>query len=136
MSFYRYIDDLFLIWTGTKDRLLEFVQSLDDNDFNLKFTFKFDHGQIPFLELSIIKQPDGTLGNDLYRKPTAGNTLLHATSAHPKPLVCSIPFAQYLGLRRNCTLESDFRLQANALRKRLLLRGYSRTRCDVKNKLR
>ncbi|PIO35638.1 hypothetical protein AB205_0077340 [Aquarana catesbeiana] len=55
---------------------------------------RFDHGQIPFLELSIIKQPDGTLGNDLYRKPTAGNTLLHATSAHPKPLNKFGPFRE------------------------------------------
>lgn len=38
LVWYRYIDDLFLVWTGMKDRLLEFVHSLDDNDFNLKFT--------------------------------------------------------------------------------------------------
>lgn len=63
----------------------------------------------------------------LYRKPTAGNTLLHASSAHPKPLVCSIPYAQYLRLCRNCAQEEDFYVQAAALREHLLLRGYSWT---------
>lgn len=127
LLWYRFINDLFLVWTGTRDRLLEFVNNLNDNDSNLKFTFNFDNGQTPFLNLSIIKQPIGTLGTDLYRKLTAGNMLLYATSAHPKPLVRRIPFAQYLRLRRNCIPESDFRTQANALRERLLLRGYART---------
>lgn len=125
LLWYRFIDDL--VWTRMKDRLLDYIHNLNDNDFNLKFTFKFDTDQIPFLDLTIIKQRDGTLGTDLYRKSTAGNTLLYATSVHLKPLVRSIPFAQYLRLRRNCTLESDFRIRANALRERLLLRGYSRT---------
>lgn len=109
LLWYRFIDDLFLVWTGSKDKLLDFLHELDDNDLN------------------IIKQQDGTLGTDLYRKPTAGNTLLYATSAHPRSLVRSIPYTQYLQLRRNCTLEGDFRIQAKALRERLLLRGYSST---------
>lgn len=68
---------------------------LDNNDFNLKFTLQFDDDQIRFLDLVIIKQPEGTLSTDLYRKPTGGNTLLYATT--------------------------------NALRERLLLRGYAST---------
>lgn len=122
---------MLLVWTGTRDKLLSFVQLLDVNDFNLKFMFQFDKDQIPFLDLVIVKQLDGTLSTNLYRKPTAGNTLLYATSAHPKLLVRSNPFAQYLRLHRNCALESDFIIQANALRERLLLRGYSRT--NLKN---
>lgn len=62
----------------------------------------FDNVQIPFLDLYIFKQPDGKLNTNLYRKPTAGITLLHASSAHPSPLVRSIPYTQYLHLRRNC----------------------------------
>lgn len=127
LLWYRFIDDLLLVWTGPRDKLLQFLHKLDTNDLNLKFTFKIDTKQISFLDLNIIKQPDGTLGTDLYRKPTAGNTLLFATSAHPTPLVRSIPYAQYLRLRRNCSQESDFKLQAKALRERLLLRGYSST---------
>lgn len=63
---------------------------------NLHFTFNLDDTHIPFLDLLIIKNSNGTIGTNLYRKPTAGNTLLEASSAHPRPLVRSIPYAQYL----------------------------------------
>ena len=127
LLWYRFIDDLFIIWTGSSESLLEFVQMLNVNEFNLRFTVVFDENRVPFLDLVVIKQTDGTLHTDLYRKPTAGNTLLYASSAHPKPLIRSIPFAQYLRLRRNCTLPTDFKTQADALRVRLLARGYTHT---------
>lgn len=50
---------------------------------------------------------------------------MHADSVHPLPLVHSIPYAQYLRLRRNCTYDVDFKHQARELRERLLQRGYS-----------
>lgn len=67
--------------------------------------------------------PDGQLSTDLYRKPTAGNTLIHTSSAHPHPLT-SITYAQYLRLCRICMDEVDFHQQANALHERFLQRGF------------
>lgn len=67
------------------------------------------------------------LCSSLYRKVTAGNTILHASSFHPKPLVNSIPHSQYLQVRRNCSDDNTFLIEAAKLRDRLLLRGYSRT---------
>lgn len=103
------------------------MQALNKNTDNLYFTYTCNATQIPYLDLMIIKNPDGTLGTDLYQKPTAGNTLLHALSAHPKSLVCSIPFAQYLCLHKYCAQDEDFLLQAASLRESLLLSGYSCT---------
>lgn len=39
----------------------------------------------------------------------------------------SIPYSQFLRLRRNCTLDADFHLAANDLSLRLHQRGYSRS---------
>lgn len=108
LCWYRFIDDLFIVWTGSRTLLNEFIKALNHNSDNLYFTYTFDATRIPYLDLMIIKNPDGTIGTDLYWKPTAGNTLLHASSTHPKSLVRSIPFAQYLHLRRNCAWDEDF----------------------------
>lgn len=116
-----------MVWNGSLAQLNQFIQLLNVNSMNLHFTVNLDDTQIPFLDLLIIKNPDETLGTDLYRKPTAGNTLLYAYSAHPKLLVYSIPYVQYLQLSRNCTREEDFYIQAASLHERLLLRG--RTSC-------
>lgn len=63
----------------------------------------------------------------LYRKQSAGNTILHATSAHLEPLLESIPYRQFPRLKRNCTLDNDFHIAANELYQRLHSRKYSRS---------
>lgn len=65
-----------------------------------------------FLVVKIIKNINGSH----FRKLTAGNTILHATSAHPQPLVQSIPYSQYLRLRRNCSTDDSFSLETNPLK--------------------
>lgn len=57
-------------------------------------------------------------------KPMTGNTLLHASSSHPTPLIHSLLYAQYLCVHRNCTTEKDVKTQAAMLRHHLLARGY------------
>lgn len=127
LSWHRFIDDLFVIWTGTEQLLKEFVQLLNTNQFNLHFTFTFDNCSISFLDLNISKNISGQLVTDLSCKPTAGYTLLHASSSHPRPLIRSIPYTKYLRLRRNCTEDGDFCKQADALRECLLSLDYSPT---------
>lgn len=81
--------------------------------------------RIEFLDVSIHKDDTGMITSSLYRKPTAGNGILHASSFHPKNLIRSIPFGQYLRVRWNCSDESTFKREADNLRTRLLARGYS-----------
>lgn len=59
----------------------------------------------------------------LYCKPTVGNSVLHASSFHPEPLLTSIPYSQYLRTRRNCSDEISFKREAKILQNRLLERG-------------
>ncbi|XP_040196440.1 uncharacterized protein LOC120929221 [Rana temporaria] len=122
----RYIDDVLVVWTGGADLLAKFMEYLSINNYNLKFTIQSDTKSIPFLDLKISVNDDGTLSTNLYRKETAGNTILHYSSSHPRSLVRSIPYSQYLRLRRNCAKEEDFEKEASALYSRLLLRGYSK----------
>lgn len=111
----------------TPEALHAFIQIMNQNKFNLYFTMTFNDTSITFLDLSIRKSMDGPPSSGLFRKETAGNTILHASSSHPKPLVLSIPYEQYLRLRRNCSTDIEFVCEANKLRERLIDRGYSST---------
>lgn len=62
----------------------------------------------------------------LYHKPTAGNIILHLSSFHPRPLVLSIPYGQFLRICHKCSSDEDFKREAEDLRDRLLVWGYSR----------
>lgn len=101
--------------------------ALNYNQFNLNFMVDNDLSKVTFLDLQIFKGSDNFLATSLCHKETASNTLLHAASAHSPSLIQSIPYAQYIGLRRNCPHLSDFKTQAQLLRSRLLFRGYSKS---------
>ncbi|XP_040206073.1 uncharacterized protein LOC120937139 [Rana temporaria] len=122
----RYIDDIFIVWDGPEEDLLAFFNALNINDFNLTFTMIHDKNTLTFLDVKLFIDPDRYLRSTLFRKATAGNTILHFDSHHPIPLKSSIPYGQYLRLRRNCSTDSLFREEADQLQTRLLTRGYSR----------
>lgn len=82
---FRYIDDLLIIWMESKDELLSSLNAPYVNEFNLKFT------QISFLDLTTMIDDGGDLVTDLYRKPSSGNMIIHASSLHPTPLIHGIP---------------------------------------------
>ncbi|XP_056406730.1 uncharacterized protein LOC130298192 [Hyla sarda] len=124
----RYIDDVLMIWQGTTDELESFMRQLNHNTKNIKVTYSYDYTSIPFLDVTLIKDSNGFLQTDIYRKPTATNTYLHATSAHPKHVVKAIPVGQYLRIRRICSSDERFEEQAKLLQKRFKERGYSQ-RC-------
>ncbi|KAM8930720.1 LOW QUALITY PROTEIN: uncharacterized protein RCH25_006654 [Pelodytes ibericus] len=119
----RYIDDLLFIWQGDLVSLSNYLTYLNCNDINLKFTLEYNPDAIAFLDIKLShdKQKICTTG---YRKPTAGNTILHYTSCHPEHVTRNIPYGEFLRARRNCTSIIEFENQAEALRKRFADRGY------------
>lgn len=88
---FRYIDGILMIWTGTVTSSEQFIQQLNSNGFNLKFTYEWQKDNISSLDLTIYRDVSNTLATKLYRKSTAENTLLHTGSGHPISLVHSIP---------------------------------------------
>lgn len=77
-----YVDDLVLAVPKNK---IEFVVSCFNN-FNskLKFTVEIEkHNMLPFLDVCIIRNEDGTISTDWHRKPTASGRTLNYLSNHP-----------------------------------------------------
>ena len=46
----RYIDDLFLIWTGTKEQFKDFVTNLNSQHPSNKFSYQISDKSIDFLD--------------------------------------------------------------------------------------
>jgi len=103
----RYIDDLFLIWTKGREELDKFITHLNTRTSYFKFTSEISSSTVTFLDTSISIQGK-TLVADLYTKPTDSHNYLYYDSAHPQRCKDSIPYSQFLRLKRICTKEEDF----------------------------
>ncbi|XP_053555986.1 polypyrimidine tract-binding protein 3 [Bombina bombina] len=98
--FKRYIDDLILIWGGSRHDLGEWLQSLNQQKKNLKFKINCDNTTIDFLDLRLIKV-DNRLTTTLFHKDTDRNSLLEATSCHHPSLKRALPKSQLKRVVRN-----------------------------------
>lgn len=92
---------------------------------NIWLTYIVDPKTSSFLNLHISIVGD-RLTTCTYRKLTAANTLLQASSHHPDHLVKGIPMGQFLQIHRNCSRDDDFHREAGEIRfSRFRDRGYS-----------
>ncbi|CAJ0927082.1 unnamed protein product [Ranitomeya imitator] len=105
--------------------LCEVVTMVIDHYLKPLLTYKAGRN-VEFLDLSIKIDEQGSLFTDLFRKPTATNSFLHATSAHPPATIRGIPVGQFLRAKRICTNPEDFNSQSADLSRRFLERGYSK----------
>ncbi|CAJ0966647.1 unnamed protein product [Ranitomeya imitator] len=122
-AWWRYIDDIFLIWTGTEDLLHDFHQYLNTVDDTIKFTLVYSKTDIQFLDVNV-RIEGNKLSTQLYVKPTDKNDLLSFYSQHPKRMKESIPYSQLMLIKR---IESDENSLENSLQRvmtRFLDRGY------------
>ena len=86
-NFYmRFIDDIFLIWTGTTDQLMKFKQQIHDVHPSVKFDFNFFNKEINFLDTVIYKTQSAKLETKLYRKESNRQAFLHGKSENNEPL--------------------------------------------------
>ena len=123
-NFYvRFIDDIFLIWTGTTDQLMKFKQQINEVHPSIKFDFNFSNKEINFLDTVVYKTQSGKLETKLYRKESDRQAYLHRKSEHPESLKRSIPFSQALRLRRICSTNNEFQDSCDKLRNKLIERG-------------
>ena len=125
----RYIDDIFLLWTGSDTQWDTYFDYLNSFHNTIKFTTNLSSSELPFLDISI-KLLDGYLVTDLYTKSTDAHAYLHFSSCHPHHCKHNIPYSQMLRLRRICSRDEDFRLRSSELSKYLLDRGYKKSIID------
>jgi hypothetical protein len=119
----RYIDDCFCIFQGTEEELLAFIAHLNSCSPSIQFTTEYSKDEVNFLDTTI-KIIDRMLISDLYCKPTDSHNYLQYSSAHPKKCKDSIPYSQFLRIRRICSRIEDFDKHVIIFSRHFHRRGY------------
>ena len=73
IAFYkRFIDDIFMIWTGTEKEFLDFMAEINKLHKTIKFTCSYDftNKSTTFLDTTVTIWEDGSITTDHFRKPT------------------------------------------------------------------
>ena len=126
LIWWRYIDDIFLVWEHGESALRDFIAELNAFHPSVKFTSEWSYNCINYLDVSVSKKEDGTLLTDLYTKPTDTHQYLHWTSCHPFYCKKLIPHSQALRLGRICSERGKFDERCKDLENWLCERGYNR----------
>jgi hypothetical protein len=122
---WRYIDDVFFVWTHGEAALLEFIRLCNDIQPAIQLTFDYSISKVNFLDVSVMIEK-GRVVTDLYRKPTDTLQYLHFDSCHPVEQQVPIAYSQALRIRKICSRKSDAEQHCRELRNALLRRGYPR----------
>ena len=123
LIWWRYIDDIFLLWTHDEEKLNDFITYLNNLHPTIKFTSSFSYNEIPFLDVKVMLL-NSRLETDLYVKPTDKHQYLLKSCCHPSHTKQSIPFSMALRLRRVCSTDEFFNTRSDALTSHLIKRGY------------
>jgi hypothetical protein len=68
---FRYVDDAFVIWPHSWEKLEDFLHHLNIIHQSVQFTTETEsEGDLAFLDIDIYGRPDGSMGHKVYRKPT------------------------------------------------------------------
>ena len=119
----RFIDDIFMIWTHGMEELLQFLNHLNSCHTSIKFTHECSTSPVNFLDI-IVKLINNHIQTSLYTKPTDSHSYLRFDSDHAEHVCKSIPYSQFLRLRRNCSEFVDFLFHSSLLSYFLLCRLY------------
>ncbi len=121
----RYVDDT---CTAIPPNLLEsFHTHLNSIEPSIDFTHELEEQQkLPFLDLLIKHDPDGTLSTTVYRKKTHTDKYLDFRSHHP--LAHKLAVVQTLHNRANthCTYANDGLKERKRVSQALMMNGYPR----------
>ena len=137
LFFKRFLDDIFLVYTGCLKNLHMFLSELNNIHPTIKFTMTHttprgidnpDCGCTPSDSLAFLdtlcKIQGGKIVTDLYRKKTDRNQYLLTSSCHPAHTTQNIPFSLALRIVRICSLPEDREKRFKELKELLLKRDY------------
>ena len=123
----RFLDDIFIIYEGTKEECLYFISCLNTlkKDCNMEFTSKVGK-QIEFLDLNIILTPEG-LEYYTHQKKLNKYGYITPSSCHPHHTLSGFIKGELTRYSINSSKSYYYKITKNLFYQRLLARGYKRT---------
>lgn len=129
LAYFRYLDDIFLVWPGSKPEFQTAFEILNNHHPCVKLKYEIDQYQCDFLDITMFKgrrfERQGILDLKVYFKPTDTHALLHKLSFHPKHTHKGVLKSQIIRFFRICNNNSDFLNACTILFEALKCRGYS-----------
>ena len=87
LVYLRFLDDIFIIWRGSREQFEEFLAILNNHHESIKLKAEFSDQAVNFLDTTVFKGNGFTnnhiLDTQVYFKPTDTSELLHTDSYHP-----------------------------------------------------
>ena len=118
LIYVRFIDDIFFIWTVTKEQLTNCLNNLNKKHNSIKCEDKLSQTSISLLNTEVSIQ-NNQLITKIYRKNTDRQNFFQIDSDHPESLKNSIPCSQALRIKRICTATNGFNLLCEELIKKM-----------------
>lgn len=129
LIYYRYLDDIFGLWSFGEAAFQEFVNVMNNHHKTIKVTSNIQPDKIEFLDTEVFfveRESSKHLATRVFFKNTDTHALLHKSSYHPKHTFRGIVKSQLIRFRRICTFECDVEQATLTLFAALRKRGYSR----------
>ena len=128
----RYIDDVFALFKGDKNKLQELVIWLNSlMPGVVKFTCDYSKKKVEFLDLEILIE-NGKLETNLFIKPTNLQLYLDYFSNHPKHCKEGLVYSQALRIIEICSKENDKEVHLSNLKDKLMDRNYPKNLINKK----
>ncbi|XP_073254801.1 uncharacterized protein [Porites lutea] len=121
----RFIDDIFAIWCGPKDTLLEFLGALNSKDQRIQLTHCISELSISFLDLFLYRDGSSSvLQFSTFQKPLNKYLYIPFESFHPSSNKKAFIKGELMRYARNSSSFKSFSETRDRFWKRLRLRGY------------
>ena len=121
----RFIDDIFAIWVGPKDTLLDFLGALNNKSDRVKLTHCISDSSISFLDLFLFRDASSSvLQFSTFQKPLNKYLYIPFESFHPSSNKKAFIKGELIRYARNSSSLKAFSETRDKFWKRLRVRGY------------
>ena len=128
--FGRYIYDCCGAALYSRGELEQFINYVNNFHPALQFTWEISERSASFLDI-LVTINGNRLVTFVFYKSTAYHSYLLYSSSHPNYTKRSIPFSQFLRLRRLCSEDEDFHSKSLEMRDFFVQRGYPTSFLDT-----